>query len=79
MLISFTSPLRSIVSSLVHFIAFVAVDGDLYELDGRKAGPVNHGSCSPDEVLQKSVAVVKEFMARNPDDVRFNMVALTPA
>jgi hypothetical protein len=63
----------------VHFISFVAVDGDLYELDGRKAGPVNHGPCQPDEVLKKSVAVIKGFMERDPNALQFNMVALGPA
>ncbi len=27
----------------LHFIAFVQREGSLYELDGRKAGPINHG------------------------------------
>ncbi len=27
-----------------HFIAFVEKDGKIYELDGRKSGPIAHGS-----------------------------------
>ncbi len=27
-----------------HFIAFVQKDGCVYELDGRKSGPVSHGT-----------------------------------
>ena len=42
---------------LVHFIAFVPCDGFLYELDGRKSGPVNHGPTSADTVLQDAVKV----------------------
>ena len=30
-----------------HFVAFVQVDGGLYELDGRKTGPVRKGASSP--------------------------------
>ena len=30
-----------------HFIAFVEKDGHIYELDGRKKEPVNHGECNP--------------------------------
>lgn len=29
----------------LHFICFVEVDQHLYELDGRKAFPINHGKC----------------------------------
>jgi ubiquitin carboxyl-terminal hydrolase L3 len=43
----------------LHFIAFVACDGDLYELDGRKAGPVNHGPTSEGRLLHDSVKVIK--------------------
>lgn len=63
----------------LHFIAFVSVDGDLYELDGRKSGPVNHGPTSPDTLLQDAVKVIQGFMQRDPDCVQFNMVALGPA
>ena len=36
----------------LHFIAFVCVDGHLYELDGRKEFPINHGVSSPDTLLK---------------------------
>lgn len=29
-----------------HFAAFVEKDGSLYELDGRKPFPINHGKCT---------------------------------
>ena len=62
-----------------HFIAFSAVDGHLYELDGRKFGPVNHGATSRDTLLQDAVGVIKGFMARDPEELRFTIVALTAA
>ena len=69
-----------VLSSLCSdFISFVAVDGDLYELDGRKAGPVNHGPTTPGNLLQDAVKVIKGFMERDPTAVQFNMVALGPA
>lgn len=62
----------------LHFNCFVCIDGVLYELDGRKTGPVNHGACDPAEVLERAVAVIKQFMQRDPKELRFSMVALAP-
>ncbi len=62
----------------LHFIAFVSYNGHLYELDGCKAQPINHGPTSIDAFLSDAVGVVRQFMARDPTNVRFNMVALAP-
>ncbi|GFR86425.1 ubiquitin carboxyl-terminal hydrolase [Elysia marginata] len=59
-----------------HFVTFVNFNGSLYELDGRKEGPVFHGSTSDESVLEDSIEVVKKFMARDPDNVNFNVMAL---
>jgi ubiquitin carboxyl-terminal hydrolase L3 len=56
----------------------VHVDGQLYELDGRKAGPVCHGSTTPMTLLNDSVVVLKQFMERDPGEVRFTILALAP-
>lgn len=58
----------------LHFNAFIECDGDLYELDGRKERPINHGPCS--NLLHDAGKVAKQFMARDPDEIRFNLVAL---
>ncbi|CAM9806648.1 unnamed protein product, partial [Ectocarpus fasciculatus] len=60
----------------MHFACLSCIDGCLYELDGRKPSPINHGECSTSEVLEKACGVVKGFMARNPDDMRFSILAL---
>lgn len=59
-----------------HFITFINKDGVLYELDGRKAFPINHGATSPDTLLEDAAKVCKEFMARDPDELRFTVIAL---
>lgn len=46
------------------------MDGVLYELDGRKEGPVPHGSTSSATLLQDACAVVKQFMDRDPGELR---------
>lgn len=59
-----------------HFITFVQKDGALYELDGRKAFPINHGATSEDTLLEDAAKICKEFMARDPEEVRFTVIAL---
>lgn len=61
---------------MTHFITFVQIDGSLYELDGTKDYPINHGGCKPEEVLEKSCEVIKEFMKRDPEEIRFTLLAL---
>lgn len=60
----------------LHFITFVAVDEQLYELDARKSYPVNHGATSMDTILKDAVAVCKQFMERDPENVNFSIMAL---
>ncbi|KAJ1544393.1 Ubiquitin carboxyl-terminal hydrolase isozyme L3, partial [Cladochytrium tenue] len=43
----------------LHFVAFVAADGELYEMDGRKPFPINHGACSD---LLKANCALTEFV-----------------
>lgn len=54
-------------------------DGHIYELDGRKPFPINHGVTSPATLLQDACTVIQtQFMARDPTEVRFTIVALAP-
>ncbi|KYN42155.1 Ubiquitin carboxyl-terminal hydrolase isozyme L3 [Trachymyrmex septentrionalis] len=59
-----------------HFVAFVHKDGSLYELDGRKSAPINHGSTTPETLLDDAARVCKEYMEHDPNEVRFTVVAL---
>uniref|UniRef100_A0A803SRI2 Ubiquitin carboxyl-terminal hydrolase n=2 Tax=Anolis carolinensis TaxID=28377 RepID=A0A803SRI2_ANOCA len=63
----------------LHFIALVNVGGILYELDGRKPFPINHGQSSDDTFLEDAIEVCKKFMERDPDELRFNAIALSTA
>jgi len=65
------------VNANVHFNAFVCVDGVMWELDGRKKTPIAHGRSSAESLLFDAVTVIKvRFMALDPSEIRFNMVAL---
>ncbi|XP_068186033.1 ubiquitin carboxyl-terminal hydrolase isozyme L3 [Antennarius striatus] len=61
----------------LHFIAFVNVEGLLYELDGRKLFPIVHGKTSEDTFLEDAAEVCKTFMNRDPEEVNFNIIALS--
>lgn len=62
-----------------HFIALVERGGRLYELDGRKKGPIDHGPTTPENLLNDAAAVCREFIARNPGCLNFTSVALVKA
>jgi ubiquitin carboxyl-terminal hydrolase L3 len=48
------------INDNLHFIVFSAVDGQLYEFDGRKQRPINHGPC--DNVLYGSVSMIRRYL-----------------
>jgi len=59
-----------------HFVCITLVDGCLYELDGRKQGPINHGPSTQETLLEDSLKVVQGFMDRDPGEIGFSIVAL---
>jgi ubiquitin carboxyl-terminal hydrolase L3 len=60
----------------LHFICLIPHQGRLYELDGRKIAPVDHGPIQ--DVTQSCAAVVKAFMAREPENLNFTLLGLAP-
>eukprot|EP00163_Fabomonas_tropica_P006751 TRINITY_DN1633_c0_g1_i2.p1 TRINITY_DN1633_c0_g1~~TRINITY_DN1633_c0_g1_i2.p1 ORF type:complete len:237 (+),score=21.07 TRINITY_DN1633_c0_g1_i2:63-773(+) len=63
----------------LHFICLTRIGDTLYELDGRKERPIPHGATTADTVLEDSARVVREFMARDPENLNFNMLVLRGA
>ena len=63
---------------ITHFIALVHRHGRLYELDGRKEAPVDHGPTTQETLLVDSVKVIQSFMQRDPGEMRFTILALAP-
>lgn len=52
------------------------INDRLYELDGRKDGAVDHGTTTKETFLKDACAVIKGFMARDPSEIRFTIIAL---
>ncbi|KAI9076524.1 hypothetical protein K1719_041510 [Acacia pycnantha] len=60
-----------------HFICFACVDGELYELDGRKSGPISHGQSSPNTLLRDAAKVIQGMIQKNPGSLSFNVMAIS--
>ncbi|KAI4206755.1 MAG: hypothetical protein LQ346_000944 [Caloplaca aetnensis] len=70
----------------LHFVAFVkSAENNLWELDGRRKGPLNRGKLAEeDDVLaEKALDLgVRRFLKREEElggDLRFSLVALAPS
>ncbi|KAF5734236.1 ubiquitin carboxyl-terminal hydrolase isozyme L3 [Tripterygium wilfordii] len=60
-----------------HFICFACVDGELFELDGRKSGPISHGASSPSTLLLDTAKVIQGMIQKNPHSLDFNVIAIS--
>eukprot|EP00920_Eleutheroschizon_duboscqi_P034079 GHVT01081754.1.p3 GENE.GHVT01081754.1~~GHVT01081754.1.p3 ORF type:complete len:178 (+),score=42.50 GHVT01081754.1:576-1109(+) len=62
----------------VHFVTLVPFDGCLFELDGRKKFPINHGPTTKATFLKDAAKIARSnFIDVNPSDIRFQMIAIT--
>jgi len=63
-----------------HFICFSNVDNTIYELDGIKEGPLNHGPTTSDSFLEDAIKVIKKnYVEKFPGTIQFNVMALAPS
>lgn len=64
----------------LHYVCFVKTnDGTLWELDGRRKGPIDHGKLDADEDILSEKALAlgpRKFLERGGEDPRFTAVAL---
>merc|ERR1712066_218360 len=61
----------------LHFVAIVEKDGKMWELDGRKTAPVCHGDSDGNSFKKNAAKICMKFMQRNPEELRFTMLALS--
>ncbi len=60
-----------------HFISFINFKGVLYEMDGGKDFPVNHGKTSEQTFLNDTCQIAKEYMKRDPNCIEFGITVLS--
>lgn len=60
-----------------HFISIINNNNTIYEMDGRKCGPINHGSTTQETFLKDAIQVVKKFVDLDPGNSNFSMQAVT--
>uniref|UniRef100_A0A7S4ISD1 Ubiquitin carboxyl-terminal hydrolase n=1 Tax=Vannella robusta TaxID=1487602 RepID=A0A7S4ISD1_9EUKA len=62
-----------------HFVCFTNVGGRLFELDGTKTGPIDHGEIGEAGLLQSAATTIQEhYVKPNPDCLEFAMIGLSP-
>jgi len=62
-----------------HFVCFTLVEDHLYEFDGCKPSPTDHGSVTDSTFLTKTAAVIRETYLKDPDILDFAMISLGPS
>lgn len=64
-----------------HFVSFVPIDGHLFELDGLKPFPMDHGTWEPNEDWTdkfRRVITNRIDISNGEQDIRFNLMAVVP-
>ncbi|XP_066249123.1 ubiquitin carboxyl-terminal hydrolase calypso [Euwallacea similis] len=64
-----------------HFVSFVPIGGRLYELDGLKPFPIDHGPCNEQDWTDKFRSVIQDRLGITADEyneIRFNLMAVVP-
>ncbi|KAJ8958684.1 hypothetical protein NQ318_016410 [Aromia moschata] len=64
-----------------HFVSFVPIGGRLFELDGLKPYPIDHGPCIDAEWTDKFRSVITDRLGITADEyneIRFNLMAVVP-
>ncbi|XP_026317683.1 ubiquitin carboxyl-terminal hydrolase isozyme L5 [Hyposmocoma kahamanoa] len=61
-----------------HFIAYMPIEGKLYELDGLREGPIDHGAIAPEQDWLDVVRpiILKRINVYTEGEIHFNLMAL---
>jgi ubiquitin carboxyl-terminal hydrolase L5 len=72
-----TQPRGSEAEDVFHFVAYLPINGRLYELDGLHPAPISHGAVTDDTFPDKVLQVLQRRIARyETSEIRFNLLAM---
>ena len=54
------------------------LDGHIWELDGRRDGPIHKGDCTQDKFGECVGNIIKNYVAMDQGNLKFSMMALAP-
>jgi ubiquitin carboxyl-terminal hydrolase L5 len=74
----FDSKMATKDDDVFHFVAYVPIKGRLYELDGLKDGPLDHGAIPEDSDWIKTVKPIIEarISKYQAGEIHFNLMAI---
>jgi len=74
-----TNP-KDFIKADFHFICFTMVDSHLYEFDGSRKFPINHGPTTRQQMVKDATRVIKtNFIDKTPGELFFSLLTLGPA
>ena len=59
-----------------HFVSYVPINGRIYELDGLKAGPIDHGPAGDDWTDAVRPVIEARMMRYQQGEIHFNLMAV---
>uniref|UniRef100_A0A7M5XJJ8 ubiquitinyl hydrolase 1 n=2 Tax=Clytia hemisphaerica TaxID=252671 RepID=A0A7M5XJJ8_9CNID len=60
-----------------HFVAYLPINGRMYELDGLKEGPIDLGASTYDKWLENIKPIIERRMQRySAEEIHFNLMAV---
>lgn len=63
--------------NVYHFVAYVPMNGKLYELDGLRDGPIDLGPCTPENWLNVCKPIIETRMQKySAEEIHFNLMAI---
>jgi len=75
-LFEFDSKAATKDDDVFHFVTYVPVEGRLYELDGLKAGPVDHGAVGGDWIETVRPIIEARMAKYTAGEIHFNLMAV---